>query len=94
MFYEALKLGKQIIATTHSPILPLAIPRLVARAKEEGLCPDPNELIAVYEVHKDRRGTSVKRLRLNERGYIIGYIESFLKVERQLLEEWEKGLPE
>jgi len=94
MFYEALKLGKQIIATTHSPILPLAIPRLVTKAKEEGLCTDPNELIAVYEVYKDRRGTSVKKLRLNERGYIIGYIESFLRVERQLLEEWEKGLPE
>jgi len=94
MFLDAIRMGKQIIATTHSPILPLALSRMVKKAKEERLCENPNELIAVYEVEKDREGTKAKRLMLDERGYIRGYIESFYKIERELLREWEEELPE
>jgi len=101
MFYEAMRLGKQIIITTHSSILPLAIPRLVRRILEdmrkelgEGAKLDPNEIIAVYELSKDEGGTSAKRRRLDDRGYIRGYVESFARVEHKLLKEWEEGLPE
>ncbi|MEM1611447.1 MAG: AAA family ATPase [Sulfolobales archaeon] len=93
IFLDAIKMGKQIIATTHSPILPLAISRMARLAMEEGLCRDPNDLIAIYEVSKDSEGTRVERRFLNERGYIKGYISSFFKVEEELFKEWEEGLP-
>ena len=94
MFLDAIRLGKQVIASTHSTILPLALSRMVKKAKEEGLCEDPNELIAVYEIEKDAEGTKAKRLLLDDRGYIKDYVPSFFKVEEELLKEWEEGLPE
>jgi len=94
MFLDAIKLGKQIIATTHSTILPLALSRMVRKAKEEGLCEDPNELIAVYEIQKTENGTQAMRLELNEKGYIRDYIPSFYTIERELLNEWWESLPE
>ena len=93
MFYDAIRMGKQIIATTHSPILPLALSRMVERAREDGLIKDANELIAVYEVYKSPEGTRVKRLPLDEWGYIEGYVPSFFEVETELLKEWERRLP-
>jgi len=93
MFYDAIRMGKQIIATTHSPILPLALSRMVERAREDGLIKDASELIAVYEVYKSPEGTRVKRLPLDEWGYIEGYVPSFFEVETELLKEWERRLP-
>jgi len=93
MFYDAIKMGKQIIATTHSPILPLAISRMVEKAREEGFAERAEELISVYEIDRTSEGTVAKRLKLDEWGYIEGYVPSFFKVESELLREWERRLP-
>jgi len=94
MIYEAIKQGKQIIATTHSTILPLAISKLIKLAKKDGICIRPNELISIYEIKKDNKfGTIAEKREVDERGYIKGYIPSFYEVELQLLREWQEGLP-
>ncbi len=93
MFYDAVKFGKQIIATTHSTILPMALSRAVKLAIKEGPYEDPNDLIAVYEIEKGSKGTFARKLMLNEYGYIKGYIPSFFEVERRLLREWEETIP-
>ncbi len=89
MFAEAIKEDKQIIATTHG----LFMIQAIGYAIQKGwLKPDQ---IAVYHVEKKKAtGTVVKRLPLNKRGYIKGWIPSFSRVERKLLSEWVKGLPE
>jgi len=93
IFLDSIKQGKQIIATTHSTILPMALSRMVRVAKKEGLCKAPDELITIYEIIKGKEGTIAKKLELDERGYIKGYIPSFFSIERELLREWEEGLP-
>jgi len=66
---------------------------MIKKAKEEGICEDPNDLIAIYEVEKDAEGTKARRLQLDGRGYIKGYVPSFYKVEKQLFDEWWESLP-
>ena len=89
MFAEAIKEDKQIIATTHGLFMIQAIGYAIQKGWLE-----PGQ-IAVYHVEKKKdTGTIAKRLPLNKRGYIKGWIPSFTRVERKLLNEWVKGLPE
>jgi AAA15 family ATPase/GTPase len=85
LFADAIKEGKQIIITTHSIFIPLAL----SRALKEGL---KVEDIAVYEVTKDKEGTKVERKEINEQGYIKGWIKSFYKTEENLIMEWAKAI--
>ncbi|MEM2178221.1 MAG: AAA family ATPase [Candidatus Methanomethylicaceae archaeon] len=85
IFAEAINEGKQIIITTHSAYLPLAL----NRALKKGL--KAND-IAVYEVEKDKEGTKVKKREVDENGYIKGYIESFYDVEEKLTREWAESI--
>lgn len=94
LFYDAIKMGKQVVITTHSPILPIALSRMVKKARTEGINIKANDLIAVYEVDKDEEGTKVSRLQLNDIGYIKGWIKSFREIEEELTREWEETLPE
>ena len=88
MFAEAIGEGKQIIATTHGLFF---IQGLGYAVQKKWLAPDQ---IAVYHVEKKKKtGTLAKRLPVNERGYIKGWIPSFAKVERDLMREWAKGFP-
>lgn len=87
LFTDAIKEGKQIIITTHSGYLPLALGRALKRGLKA-------EDIAVYEVTKDKEGTKVERKEINEKGYIKGWIGSFHDVEEELVKEWAKTLPE
>jgi len=87
LFADAIKEGKQIIITTHSGYLPLAL----SRALKRGLKADD---IAVYEVTKDREGTKVERKEINEKGYIKGWIKSFYDIETELVKEWAKSTSE
>ena len=87
LFSDAVKDGKQVIITTHSETLPLALRR-----------PIKNKIIkfrdiAVYHVEKREKGTEVKQLQLSEDGYIKGWIPSFAEVESQLLKEWAETIP-
>lgn len=84
LFADAIKEGKQIIITTHSGYLPLALSRALKRGLKA-------EDIAVYEVTKDKEGTKVERKEINEKGYIKGWIKSFYDIEMELIKEWAKS---
>ena len=89
MVAEAIKEDKQIIATTHGLFMIQAIGYAIQKGWLE---PDQ---VAVYHIEKKKdTGTIAKRLPLNKRGYIKGWIPSFARVERKLLNEWVKDLPE
>lgn len=88
-FAEAIKEQKQIIITTHSHFLLLGLGSAVAK----GLLKADD--IAVYHIEKKEGiGTISNRLPLNERGYIKGWIPSFVEEEKKLLDAWLSTLPE
>ncbi|MBI4236184.1 MAG: AAA family ATPase [Chloroflexi bacterium] len=82
--------GKQIIATTHSPFMLLALQYPV----EEGLI-KPDQ-IAVYEVERDKKtgATKAQPLPMTKDGYLKNWVPSFSRVEKKLLRDWLKTLPE
>jgi len=89
LFAEVIAHEKQIIATTHSHFLlsALGIPVQEGRLRPED--------IAVYHIEKKPdSGTIAERLPVNEKGYIEGWIPSFADVEKRLLREWVKTIPE
>lgn len=86
MLSEAIKAGKQIVLTTHSPTLLLSLNQPISR----GLL-NHNE-IKVYEITLDEQGTRIRDLPLNREGYVPGWIPSFAKVDRELLESWSRSL--
>lgn len=88
LFAEAIQGGKQIIVTTHSLILPLALSRPI----EKGLLEASD--IAVWHIKKEPKGTIAERLELTEKGYIKGWIPSFADIESKLMREWAHSLPE
>jgi predicted ATPase len=88
LFAEAVKQGKQIICSTHSPFFILAISRII---KKELLTLDQ---IAVYHVEKTQKGTQVKPLEFNKHGFIISGVPSFIKVEEELFRDWSESLEE
>lgn len=88
MFAEAIKQdNKQIVATTHSHILLQALGYAVHKAWLD------SKDIAVYHIEKGKLGTTAKLLPLGKNGYIKGWVPSYTKVERKLLQEWAKTLP-
>lgn len=87
LFSEAINEGKQVILTTHSVFLPMAM----GRAIKKGLKP---EEIGVYEMEKDKNGTKPKPLRVTKDGYIKGWIPSFYSEEVKLIQEWTSTLSE
>lgn len=91
MFAEAIKEGKQIILTTHSSFLLLALSKVV---KSDLISPDA---IAIYHIEKGEGGTIAnppEPLEINERGYITGWIPSYVRVEDQLFKEWAESTEE
>ena len=91
MFAEAIKEGKQIILTTHSSFLLLALSKVV---KSDLISPDE---IAIYHIEKGEGGTIVnppEPLEINEDGYITGWIPSYVRVEDQLFKEWAESTEE
>ncbi|RLC60653.1 MAG: hypothetical protein DRI01_09840, partial [Chloroflexi bacterium] len=87
LFGEAICEGKQVLLTTHSLVLPLALGRPI----EKGLL-KPSD-IAVWHIKKEPRGTIAENLELTERGYIKGWIPSFAEIELELMQEWARTLP-
>ncbi|RLI73532.1 hypothetical protein DRO97_07300 [Archaeoglobales archaeon] len=87
MFSEAVKEGKQIIITTHSEHLIMALKPLIASGELS------HQDVAIYHFEKTRQGTKVERLRISETGIIEGWIPSYIKVEKEFLREWFKTLP-
>jgi predicted ATPase len=88
LFATAIEEGKQIICTTHSPFLILALSKVVRKKMI------PLEDIAVYHVEKDKKGTHVKELQLDKNGFVKSGIPSFMKTEHELYQEWSESLEE
>ena len=89
LYSDVLKAGKQVIATTHSSLMLLAI---MSAVQKQLLRADD---VIIYHVEKKRGiGTVVKRLPLDKRGRINKWIPSFAKEEKRLLREWLNILPE
>jgi len=88
LFAEAIAEGKQIIITTHSEFLPLALRRPI----KSGLLTLDD--IALYHIKKEEEGTIAEKLDLTEDGYVSGWIPSFAEIEEDLLGEWIETVPE
>ena len=88
LFAEAIAEGKQIIITTHSEFLPLALRRPI---KKDLLTLDD---IALCHIKKEEEGTIAEKLDLTEDGYVRGWIPSFAEIEEDLLGEWIETVPE
>lgn len=88
LFAEAIHEGKQVVITTHSLVLPLALGRPIEKRLVE-----PSD-IAIWHIRKEPRGTTAERLELTEKGYIRGWIPSFADTELELMREWARTLPE
>ena len=80
IFAEAIKAGKQLIITTHSHYLLLALTNTIQR----GLLNSGD--VSVYEVKKEKeQGTTVKELPVSTDGVIKGWVSSFAEVDSRLL---------
>ncbi len=80
MFAKAIESDKQIIITTHSHYLLLALTDVI---QSELLKPED---VAIWEVKKEKeRGTVAQQLPISEDGVIKGWVSSFAKVDSKLL---------
>jgi hypothetical protein len=80
MFAEVINQGKQLILTTHSHYLLLALTEAVQRKLIK------SEEVSVWEITKQsEKGTVAKELPITEEGVIKGWVSSFAKVDAQLL---------
>lgn len=86
LFAEAVSQGKQIICTTHSPFFILSLSKII---KNKKLNLDD---VAIYEVTKKRKGTTIKALPLKANGFLKDGVPSFMKVESELYQEWLSSL--
>jgi predicted ATPase len=81
LFAEAVNEGKQIICTTHSPFLIIALSKVVKSGKLS------SKDVAVFHTEKTPDGTKFSELPIDERGFIKGWIPSFAEVEEKMLDE-------
>ena len=88
MFADAIRDTKQVFVTTHSSLMLLAI----GEAVKKGVIRASD--IAVYDVSKASGGTRTRGLSVTRNGYLKGWVPSFAKVERRLLNGWVENLPE
>jgi energy-coupling factor transporter ATP-binding protein EcfA2 len=91
LFAEAVGLGKQVIAVTHSEVLIAALGNAV-RSGAKGITP---EQVVIHELSRDPDGrVASKRLSISDKGYLDSWVASFSEVERGLFHEWAESLPE
>lgn len=82
MFAEGVSLDHQIILTTHSQTLLLA---LAEAAESNKLKPTD---VAIYHLTPDPAGSKIQKLRLDDNWSILGWVPSFSEVESRLLKKW------
>lgn len=81
LFADGIRFGQQVIFTTHSSTLPLAL----SEAESYGLTPRD---VTIYHLKRDSSGVIVQPLKLDETWAIKGWVPSFSSVEQKLLKEW------
>jgi predicted ATPase len=88
MFSDAINEGKQVIVTTHSEHLILALKPLIVNGE---LKPED---VAIWHFEKTEEGTKADKLNLTDKGIVEGWIPSYVKAEEEILKEWFNTLPE
>ena len=88
LFSDAIKEGKQVIVTTHSEHLILALKPLIVNGELK-----PEDVV-IWHFEKTEKGTKAERLKLTDRGIIEGWIPSYVEAERGIIKEWLDTLPE
>ncbi len=88
MFSEAIKEGKQVIVTTHSEHLILALKPLIVNGELK------TEDVAIWHFEKTEEGTKAERLKLTDKGIVEGWIPSYVEAEGKIIKEWFDTLPE
>jgi predicted ATPase len=86
MFVDAVRWGQQILLTTHSQTLLLALSTL---GRQTILKPDD---LAIYHFSRDGPDSYAGRLKLNERWYVQGWVPSFAEVEERLMKDWMENV--
>ena len=81
LFANGIRFGQQIVLTTHSSTVPLAL----SEAAEFGLKPDD---VAIYHLQREQDDVVVQELVVDSNWSIRGWIPSFSTVERKLLKKW------
>ncbi len=80
--------GKQVLATTHSTYLLMG---LTSAVREQIIRPED---VVILELEKRTKGTTVKkRIDLNKKGALKGWVSSFSAIERKLMRDWSETLP-
>jgi len=88
MFSDAINERKQVIVTTHSEHLILALKPLIVSGE---LKPED---VAIWHFEKTQEGTKAERLNLTDKGIVEGWIPSYVKAEGEIIKEWFRTLPE
>jgi hypothetical protein len=81
MFYDAVRMGRQVILATHSQYLVMAI-----QQPTDGSI-SPGEITA-YHFSRTRDESTAERLPIDANGVLRGWIPSFAEVEKNLLNKW------
>ena len=88
MFSDAVNEGKQVIVTTHSEHLILALKPLIVNGE---LKPED---VAIWHFKKTEEGTKAEKLNLTDKGIIEGWIPSYVEAEGEIIKEWFNTLLE
>ena len=88
MFSDAIKEGKQVIVTTHSEHLILALKPLIVNGE---LKPED---VAIWHFEKTSEGRKAEKLNLTDKGIVEGWIPSYVKAEGEIIKEGFNTLPE
>ncbi|MCD6456265.1 MAG: AAA family ATPase [Methanophagales archaeon] len=82
MFSDTVNEGKQVIVTTHSEHLILALKPLIVNGE---LKPED---VAIWHFKKTEEGTKAEKLNLTDKGIIEGWIPSYVEAEGEIIKEW------
>jgi AAA15 family ATPase/GTPase len=86
LFSEVIDKGIQIICVTHSPFFILSLSKVLRQQKLS------KEKVAIYHVEKRSDGTKTRLLELDDRGFVKGWIPSYINIENKLFTEWVEKL--
>jgi hypothetical protein len=83
---EIVKTGNQVVATTQSPTMVLAVCAAVAKGLMK-----PHD-VALYAVERGEAGSTATRMPITDSGWIKGgWVETFARAERELLGAFLRG---
>jgi hypothetical protein len=81
MFAEAVRTGRQVVITTHSQYLVMALQEMMNREMQPGDISD-------YHFSRAQSDSVAEQLPIGTDGILRGWIPSFAKVEQELLSNW------